>query len=1498
MKRIISFICMIAVLCTMFLPVVSNTEAKAAEAEWHTYWTTTKGSPRLTESGSMILPTGSEIRYTSALPKKYTVEFSANVRKYSVSVGLQGRYGVRPGGYIRDGYIGSMAGGLRINVENNITGWHDYKYLIDLENKIQKVYYDGIYVGEFVLEEANAGGNWWTFWAESNGELEVDDVVFTEITGAVAEETEEKEEMTVPAEGYSEPFFYDLYDLNGVRLWDDGGFVTHNAEEGIVSIDHYAGRLQRSGIEIPLKPPANFDMEYRLRMSPVDSQWEKSSLSVEVSVDTRHTWLYLNPEMLAMRHNAEYREDPHYDGPFIGVPVGFPSDGEWHIIKAEIRDRMITWYDNGKEIVSYEYYYRGGTSVYHTWIGIYSSGSANGLDADIDWVKYTPYVDDELKITSPMTNSEVLAGSDIFITGETALDTDKIDYYINTVYVGSGYKKNGFSYTLKNVKAGRYHITAKVGEVETSETIVNVLNQYDGRLTLSKNKIKVGESLKAKAEVNSLGNSYKGVKADFYVNGQLYFTDKSAPFETELKDLRIGTNSVVTKIYDSANVCVQTNTENVDVSYVKGAKFEIGREYELNYEYKSGTGKIHLNDGYFDLTITNNKDGITYVTNEGSKTYKNIGYGKYKVVVTAGHAEIYWKDQFLQSILLPYKPAKAEFTNSGVTNLTLAGSGVKTEIAGINWKSDMKTWSSGPLPVKEQYYYSLEFDKKDTSTEEVYISDGHYNATLYFREDGIYALRQLKVNVPPTELKLADEVKPGYYRLTVGHGIAHFYCNNELVGNFRFIDYYAAQAEIKRTMSNPSSSNIFVLKNSNDVYYHSDDFENKAELPSEDYWSARPTNYRLSGSEKITTKLNEENGNHFTTLEGSGVYVLNATDKYPQLKWRGRIDEASGRVFAVIRMALSDAQEKIGYDFDKKSWFHETIKYNGPTTDKYTELAPNALKAGEWYDFELKTEDFDVTLLVNGKEVFKVRLENNLDGMWFGRFGVGVQGSKYSFDDFCYKGENRVTPGAVNFANLQVAGKDINSWNGDYAVERNVAGNVEVADFFRIDDDTVYARSGLGINQGMMITDNGKTWKEHMGANPFDTLEATGNYAQLPNGTWVYLPHENVLGNPQYCRISKDGGKTWSEKYLVHSGEYGHLGTGHRLREAGGKLFVTYESAAESTTRFSIFYTEDGMNWHLAEPGFIDFEKVGGVVVQESFVIEAPDGEIRLYARSNVGFIVYLRSYDGGKTFDTNWNYTSLPQCECCFSIRRDENDPYTYYAAIQYGTEPAQQSRGGSPRTQYAFFVSRDGMETWEFVSDLVSTGSVPSMNMSDLMMDVYGDVMYYAANSILGPGLKYVGSQDLNKIKSLKRLPQYHFLYDLGYNVARDLADKHCVVSKDKGTAWYYGTYSAASVKDGRADLSTIENIFGVTASKSGNKVTLKLGDGKVTFTEGSAEYDNNGAKGTAEREILKNGYLDLKTVTEIYGKVFREAENSYVILDNGEAIHPFQTSIDNMV
>ena len=110
-------------------------------------------------------------------------------------------------------------------------------------------------------------------------------------------------------------------------------------------------------------------------------------------------------------------------------------------------------------------------------------------------------------------------------------------------------------------------------------------------------------------------------------------------------------------------------------------------------------------------------------------------------------------------------------------------------------------------------------------------------------------------------------------------------------------------------------------------------------------------------------------------------------------------------------------------------------------------------------------------------------------------------------------------------------------------------------------------------------------------------------------------------------------------------------------------------------------------------------------------------------------------------------------------------------------------------------------------------------------------------------------------------------------------------------------YSNYLKAKVKDGMADVDIMANVFSVNATKTSNGVEFRMGDSVVKFTNNSNSYVINGETKTAETVVLKNGYLDIKTLCDIYGKVFRETERSYSILDKAPAIDHYQVQIDEL-
>ncbi len=999
------------------------------------------------------------------------------------------------------------------------------------------------------------------------------------------------------------------------------------------------------------------------------------------------------------------------------------------------------------------------------------------------------------------------------------------------------------------------------------------------------------------AVVSFSSDTEKGSGAQFYVNGQPYggLVAGSSTFEQEISGFKIGTNTVFARIYCESGLIVQSEPQLVKVDYSEEKAFDVGREYEIDYKYTTGSGKIILSDGYFKVTVNHAQNRVRFMTAEGSKIC-NVGSGDYKIIVASGHAEIYWNGQFLQSILLTYDTSEASIQYQNVSDFVVKSSGVKAELFSINSGDSFETDA-----IPSTQYYSVEFNKNDSSEEEIYINDGRFTTTLYFRNDGIFAKSQLVQAAPAEEQKLSDSVEAGYYRLTVAHGIAQLFLNNEPIGNFRCV-LGGSTPKIKRTVTNSESSDFFALKKTDDVYYHSESFDGKNELSYEDYWQAGPINYRTAASEGgVVAELSTaEGGNNYMKLEGTGVYVLNGTDQYPTIKWRGRADEASGKFFALLRQSFVQQHTKIGYDFDSQNWFFEIMDMDGKISNTSTLTAPGAIEAGEWYDFEVVCNGYTVSLFVNGEQVFKKELPtNDLDLIHYGRFGLGVDSSTYSFDDFCYVGKNRVTPGASTFVPLQFLGEDINS-QGSYAVDQKYAYVGDVDAFYKDTDGTVYgiATEDTSKKGNLKSSDNGKTW-ERANGGPF--TRAINDYVQMPDGTLVGLVRGNAkLDTPQYSIISKDGGKTWSKPYLIHDGTYGYIGTGDRLRSTmDGRVFAVFSSGYEDFTRFTIFYSDDGMNWHRSNPEYITHYETG-IVCDEQIVVDTPrENEVWLYFRSNTGFVTYYKSFDNGKTFDLTPHFSGLPSVCSTYSIERDWDNPDTYYAVFVYDTVTSVQSRNGWPRNRYSMAVSHDGMESWEFVSDLIATNDVPYIYMSDMNMYHFGDgQLYWTVHSLQGPGLKMMGVQEIDKMKSVKRMPEMHFRHLLGFDPVENAAQRQCVVSKTKGIAWIYGDYYTAQVEDGRVDLGTAEKIFGITSTVSGSTVTLKLGGGSVVLTNGSTSYKVNGTNKTASRAVASSGYVDLEVLCEVFGKVFRETEGSYCIMNKVEVMDIYQELIDELV
>lgn len=1465
MKKAISMICIFCLLLTLVTPLAMPLEAKAAkdtgEIPWNK-WSFIAGKADV--AGDTLHFDGkgvfSHIQHKGTMiDNKYTVNFSMKLNNFSYpsTFTFQIFNGVRRAGFLftqGEGYVRAIDNVQRINIPVDLKEWHDYTIEVDCtvgETGIQKLYIDGVYMGQ-----TDIGGSGMASIEFYSEDVDVEISNFTYKSAYPV-----PEDMLELTSEYTEAFFQDFHEIGGWKVENDR-FVTHYPEEGLIRLRTWGDEAQGyRSIERPLRPPANYDMEFRMKIAvPEVCDGQIATLVAQLSTDTRHSWLYIRHNKILINNNTDL--EMVKDGPQDGIPYTIGHD--FNVWRAEVRGDNITWYINDKEFISFKML-RSSRNIWH--FVLYATGYQNqAMDMTLDWVKYTPYFEKELTMVSPEGGSDFLEDTDIQLKATPASDVDKIDYKINGVYVGSGYKKDNYVYTLKNARVGVYNVTANIQNIETTETTFYVKKAFDAEIKVDKEHIKLGEKVTLSVEDTVMLPKNHATKVEYYVNGKLAATSTKAPFKVTLSDLEVGGNSIYAKVSNGVGMTVNTESYNVHVDYVPGKTLNVGREYQIDYSYKTGTGNVELTDGYFKLALKHEADKLTYETFDKTEVYEGIGKGDYRVVVTSGHAEVYYNGHFLCSFFMPRSNEKVAFKNSGVADVELGSSKVKALVMEEKW-SGKADYEYAAFP--DITHYSVEFDKTDKSNEEFIFNDGTFVNKLSFRDDGIYANRILQMYADPTEIKLADTVEPGYYRLTIAFGIAQLYRDNQYVGSYR-CEKRQGKTILKRTMSNPSASTIVSVKHTDDLYYHTDTFEDITELSYEDYWKVMPRHGTKNIDDELTaTRMLDENGNHYMNLTGIGSYMLDGMPQDAHLKWRGMFDYTEGVFYIILRRSLGDRQTRLVYDFNKGEWSYQTLPMPG-TGNFITESvkkAPNAFVEGEWYDFEVICDDFDTTLYCDGKEVFKHTMDNNKNAKCYGRVGFGIEDATFSFDDFEYVGENRVNAGQ----NVSLASQ----W-GAYCTW----------DFYQ-DPDGVVQMGDAGYS--CYTLDGGATWTK--GGSTGGSMK---NVVNMPDGTLVRVDDFGDTHASSF--LSKDGGLTWDGPYRVQPFETpnGQYNSNARLTcTMDGRLFIVPVSyGSEDNGHQQVFYSDDGKEWHQSETTFTTANT--GLIYNESTVIDAPNGDIIFFARSDSGFLDYHVSKDGGKTFDLTSHQSQIINLETCFNVRRDWDNPNTYYAMYAYDTSPYNEIAIQFPRCKNAISVSYDGMKTWQYLCDVIETDEWVDNHTSDIAMKVLDGVVYYRHSNVHG-GDNNIGSVDLSKAKPLMRAPELHYRNHIGFNLKQDLAKDHCVLPKTDGDAWVYSNYLKAKVKDGMADVDIMANVFSVNATKTSNGIEFRMGDSVVKFTNNSDQYVINGETKTAEKVILKDGYLDIKTLCDIYGKVFRETEQSYSVLDKAPAIDYYQVQID---
>ncbi len=192
-------------------------------------------------------------------------------------------------------------------------------------------------------------------------------------------------------------------------------------------------------------------------------------------------------------------------------------------------------------------------------------------------------------LTSP-TTLQFNSGSSILISA-SASDSDgtisKVEFYING-NLSKTDTSSPYSYTWTNAQSGSYTILARAYDNQGGITISSPLNIVVLQAQNSPPTVSItspsngnynqGSTIPVSASASDSDGTIS--KVEFYVNGNLIFSDSSTPYSYTWTNAQTGTYSLTAKAYDNSNAVTTSNP--VTVNIVQVSTNEVSRSFSVN----------------------------------------------------------------------------------------------------------------------------------------------------------------------------------------------------------------------------------------------------------------------------------------------------------------------------------------------------------------------------------------------------------------------------------------------------------------------------------------------------------------------------------------------------------------------------------------------------------------------------------------------------------------------------------------------------------------------------------------------------------------------------------------------------------------------------------------------------------------------------------------------------------------------------------------------------
>ncbi len=1413
MKRLLAMMMTLCVLLTAIgtLPFTVS----AADSDTFELWDFSGERYKGTDKLVVMAPKGgsnvAQKRFTE-LAAKFDVEFTASIENYGKEVYFMINSGtyrfkmiMKEGGFTYE--RNSSHGGGTGTVDTDI-GYGEHTYRIIGDGSKGDIYIDGYYI-DTIYVPAYSYTTFIYFSTQDGAKVTVTDIKFNQPganTPAVQTPTITPTETEEPEEKKKPEGFYWEFDGN-----DDLSNVLNLAARFQVREDE--------GVLHSIAPDLSFK----------SASYYMDDLGDDFVFETRMKLLRFGNSFgftFAWDRNITfYMHDRYF---WTNVPPGGPLSDQydfrdpnvWHDFKFETYNngtRCRVFLD-GKKIYDIEPPVNNGDKYIYFFHTGWTDPIHGTSEIMYDYMKFTPTVY-PIHIAESVENGVFMSGQPITLsaTVEEGEEIPYLDYKINGKTIATGQAPD-YKATVDTIPAGNWEISAEYEDKTSGTVAFEVLRPIGGELVVEEKS-----NSELQLSIQDFHDEQNKVKhVEYLVDGVSVATVDKAPFTTSVKNLTKEGHSITALMKLEGGITIR----QLDGSYTPALEENdnsVSYSNDLSYQVtgEEGDATILLSNGRHTLSMTHTKDGVTYRTIDGEETYP-CGTGRFRIITDGPYAEGYYGGQFAFSFLMPR-------TTEVARKVTQNGLEVKDfNLSVPDVRKNYYTQYDVPAKVVTHQLpglgtaYNLDFIAGAGDEGEIAISDGYYCTKIMMDDGKLYTWNVQEESFDPYKFYIGDLPTEGtaYYRVDIVDGIARIHKDGKWFNSFRSI-LSMGEPQLGIGLTGGDGLEYLAINDYMDVYVHDDKFDGEGKIDSIDYWYVN--------SEMQSLVIEDENLLFLKSEGEQGRAELNAYAGDMDFSADVKLSQLDGGFWLTFGRTYEQWYNQVGYNAETGKFELLELRSDNnknPTVTNVIAEKEGSLPLDKTLHIELKTRlkpmTKEVVFLVDGEEIFHQDIDQRQHGM----VGFKLNKSEASITNISYRGDSKPMASVYTYG---------------------VKYGVSTADMFEVGDTMIFAAERQ--TGAPYTSDGGKTWGSK-GLFP-TTTKAGRSTMRMSNGELISISRfpveKDEVGRQLYVNgvhISTDDGATWttidpiqSEPNYDRDQMAGRVSQG----QSGRVYYVSAEVGNENFGISQVFYSDDfGRSWTPSETMIDGWEL--DFAHQEATVHELPNGIIRVYLRNDKGFVVYLDSKDGGKTFDTeNIKMTPFPTSLDTIGVDQDPNDPNTFYMTWAFDNANLQ-GQVQYPRTRAGIARSTDGCETWEYIGTIYEVNAfkgVSSFNNTNL--DVGSKYVIWNATAegdsetsadygtyITFPKDKQVGSVRFERLHRMndEALEQQRMMQE-------DVENATLIIQKEEKAVRIFGERIEDAYYDGGISLDVAAAYLSATIKQEADGgVTLLQGNVAITF------------------------------------------------------------------